>query len=197
VAYSYEARGHIFWVLYVPNTDCSWVFDVGEGLWHKRASWVNGAWGPHFSWNYCYAFGKHLVGDWNSGNIYDMSFDYLDDNGAAIRRLRRPPTVSNEMEWMYHVDLTVDVETGFGPQPPLLDGNFAPRPPQLMIRWSDDRGKTWSPELIGNCGMAGDYKARVVFRRLGRSRYRDYEVSVTDPIQWSIVDAYLRLGNGQ
>ena len=29
--YSYQAGGHLFWVLYVPNSQWSWVYDVSEG----------------------------------------------------------------------------------------------------------------------------------------------------------------------
>lgn len=194
VSYSYEDAGHLFWVIYVPGADCSWVYDVSEGIWHKRASWdaVTATWSPHWSWNHAYAFNKHLIGDWNSGNLYEMSFDYVDDAGTAIRRLRRGPTVINEMTWIYHSELNIDIGAGLGPQPPLTDGAGNPRPPQAMLRWSDDRGQTWSSEHVAGCGLAGEYKTRIIWRRLGRSRYRDYEVSMTDPIKWAIVAGYLQ-----
>jgi hypothetical protein len=191
VSYSYQDRGHIFWVLYVPGSDTNWVFDVGENMWHKRASWVQGAFKSHNSWNHSYAFGKHLVGDWATGNLYQLDFSNYTDNGNTIRRLRRSPTIGNEMAWVYHSELTVDFDPGVGPQPPLLDGNNAPRSPQAILRWSDNRGKTWSNEHIANIGMAGQYNQRVIWRRLGRSRYRVYEMVVTDPIPVAIVDAYL------
>lgn len=193
VSYAYQDGGHLFWVLYIPGAPWSWVYDVSEGLWHKRAAWVNGEWQAHWSWNHMYAFGKHLVGDWNSGNIYQLSFTSKDDNGTLIRRLRRTPTISDEMQWIAHAELTVDFDTGLGPQPPLVDGNNAPRQPQAMLRWSDNRGKTWSNEHIASCGFAGQYLTRAIWRRLGRSRYRVYELVVTDPCDWVIVDAYLRV----
>jgi hypothetical protein len=195
VSYAYQEEGHLFWVLYIPGSSWSWVYDVVEGLWHKRASWdaVAGAWGPHHSWNHAYAFGIHLVGDWATGNLYDLNMAWLDDDGAPIRRMRRAPTVMDEMQWIMHADLTVDFETGLGPTPPLLDGDGNPRPPQATLRWSDDRGKTWSLEHVANCGLAGEFKTRVRWLRLGRSRYRIYEVSVTDATKWAIVDSYLNL----
>jgi hypothetical protein len=485
VSYSYQDGGHLFWVLYIPGTDCTWVYDVAESLWHKRATWHadTATYTPHLSWNHIYAFGKHLVGDWNSGNLYEMSLNFLDEeaitfvdeevsvnaaggvwmivsrplgqnfigviwgdfsspilppdatiqgiypvliadaiydkvtnanyvygtglntsapslaapfqhpfnpggvsfastefydasigtnlsdltgqeimvqfntsltldnmkdhanitgvgyavlytsaapvidasmpppfavppgqglawavpststnnqfgglvqitdsalsggiatfsytplsgtpiapgqtilienttnaggimngptgltvatvtagsftvNGFAgafavqaenaqaaygpggtgtggatgtiasttvvpvaqtvhnpIRRLRRSPTLVNEMEWVYHSELTVDFATGLGPQPPLLDGDGNPRPPQAMLRWSDNRGSTWSNQHIVSLGFAGEYNTRAIWRRLGRSRYRVYEVSVSDPVPTTIVDAYLR-----
>lgn len=192
VSYSYQERGHTFWVLYVPGADCSWVYDIAENLWHKRAFWTGNGYEPHHSWNHVYAFGKHLVGDWKSGNIYELSLASYTDDSKIIRRLRQTPIVSNEMEFIYHAQITIDFETGLGPQPPLVDGNNAPRPPQAILQWSDDRGKTWSNERILNLGFSGEYRVRAVARRLGRSRYRVYRIVVTDPIPVTIVDAYLR-----
>jgi hypothetical protein len=65
------------------------------------------------------------------------------------------------------------------------------RDPQIMLRFSDDGGKTWSNERWISAGQQGTYKTRCRFRRLGRSRDRVYEVVVSDPIPWRIVDAYL------
>jgi hypothetical protein len=203
VSYPYEDGGHLFWVLYIPGTDCTWVYDVAESLWHKRAEWHAdvAVYGPHRSWNHTYAFGKHLVGDWMTGNLWEMklavdnhdgTYDFVTDNGASIVRKRRSPSLNDEMAWVYHTELTVDFATGLGPQPPLTDGDGNPRPPQAMLRWSNNRGSTWSNQHIASCGFAGEYNARVIWRRLGRSRYRVYEVTVSDPIPWVIVDAYLR-----
>ena len=193
VTYSYQDGGHLFWVIYVPGAQWSWVYDVGEGLWHKRAEWnaAKAVWSAHYSWNHVPAFGLHLVGDWNSGNLYSLSMNNLTDNGVNVRWLRRSPHVINEMEWVSHDEITLDFETGVGPQPPLLDGNGNPRAPMVMLRWSDDRGKTWSNEHQLGMGMAGRYKDRVRISRLGISRYRVYEVSGTDPVTTVLVDAYL------
>ena len=113
-SYSYQDGGHLFWVLYVPGSYWSWVYDVVEGLWHKRAAWssATGKWTAHASWNHVYAFGLHLVGDWNSGNLYVMTQNAFTDYGNTIRRLRRSPTVINEMNWIFHSELTADFDMG-------------------------------------------------------------------------------------
>jgi hypothetical protein len=190
--YAYQDGGHLFWVLYVPGAQWSWVYDVAEGLWHKRAEWIVSSWVAHYSQNHVYAFGKHLVGDWNSGNLYEMSLANLTDNGTAIRRLRQAPTVIDEMQWVYHAEMTVDVQTGTGTAS-LTDGNGNPRQPQAILQWSDNRGQTWGNEHLTDCGYIGEYNTRVVWRRLGRSRYRVYRFVVTDPVSWVICDAYLRV----
>jgi hypothetical protein len=66
------------------------------------------------------------------------------------------------------------------------------REPQVMLRFSSDGGHTWSNEYMRGAGFAGQFKKVVEWRRLGRARSsRVYEISVTDPIRWPIVDAYL------
>lgn len=110
--YAYQDGGHSFWVLYVPNSQWSWVYDVSEGVWHKRASWDGNKTGPHNSWNHAYAFGRNIVGDWASGNLYTLTQNAFDDNGAVIRRVRRAPIFSDEMKFIRHSKLALDFEMG-------------------------------------------------------------------------------------
>ncbi len=74
---------------------------------------------------------------------------------------------------------------------PLLDGNGQPRAPQVMLRWSDDAGKTWSNTYLLNCGKVGEFQARARKTQLGRARRRVWEVSGVDQIPWRIADAYV------
>lgn len=195
VAYSYQDQGHIFYVLYFPTGNATWVYDCSTSMWHQRGAWdiPTARFKAHFSRCHMYIFGKHLVGDWNTGNIYDMNINFLTDNMQSIRRVRRAPHVSNEAEWIFHSEMQVDLETGLGPQPPLIDGFGNNRGPQAMLKWSDDGGHNFSNEYIVDCGQSGNYKTRAIWRRLGRSRSRVYELSVSDPIFWRIVDAYLKV----
>ena len=197
VSYSYQRIGHLFWVLYIPGSQWSWVYDVTQGLWHKRAFWTGAAFRSHHSWNHMFAFGQHLVGDWSSPNLYLLSQANLTDNGSVIRRVRRAPTISDEMKRIYHSELRVEFATGLGPQPPLLDGNNNPRPPQAMLRWSNDGGDTFGNEHWRDCGFQGEFSTFVRWQRLGQGRRRVYELVVTDPIFWAITDAYLRTGQSQ
>ena len=202
VTYACQIDGHLWWVVYIPNASWTWVYDVAYG-WFKLANWDsdNGPFSPHRSWNHVYVNGKHFVGDWNSSNIYEMhpivdngdgtySFDKY--NGGDIRTVRRFPTFQDELQYLPHSLLEFDMETGLGPQPPLVDGNGDPRQPQCMLRWTDDSGfKVWSNVHTVDCGFAGEYKTRVRFYRLGRARRRVYEWSMTDPVPRYLRDAYL------
>ena len=68
--------------------------------------------------------------------------------------------------------------------------------PQVMLRWSDDGGHTWSSEHWASMGQIGEYGYRTFWRRLGMTlklRDRVYEVSGTDPVKVSIMGAELVL----
>lgn len=70
------------------------------------------------------------------------------------------------------------------------------RDPQVALRRSRDGGHTWSNEDWKNVGQAGNYTQRVIWRRLGRARDMIYEISMTDPVPWRIIDAYLKATPG-
>jgi hypothetical protein len=68
--------------------------------------------------------------------------------------------------------------------------------PQVMLRWSDDGGHTWSNEHWTTMGRIGETGTRVIWRRLGTtSKLRDrvYEISGTDPVKIAIMGAQLLL----
>lgn len=206
VGYGYQDQGHSFYVLYFPTavvlphktTSATWVLDVATGRWHQRGFWIQtlAEYEAHHSWNHVFAFNKHLVGDWQSGILYEMSIDFVDDDGVLIRRARRAPHISDEQKWAFHSRMQVYLESGLGPVPPLLDGAGNARGPIVNLRWSDDGGHTWSDDLAEEAGQSGEYKYRVMWRRLGRARDRVYEVNVSDPIPWRMVDAYLDVTGG-
>jgi hypothetical protein len=74
VAYGYQEEGHSFYVLYVPGLPTTWVYDVSTDEWHERGHWdvQRNDYVPHVAVNHCYAFGKHLVGDRQSGAVYEQ-----------------------------------------------------------------------------------------------------------------------------
>ena len=69
--------------------------------------------------------------------------------------------------------------------------------PQAMLRWSNDGGSTWSNEHWQSIGREGKYKNRIIWRRLGWSRDRIFEVVVTDPVKAVIVSANLKASVGE
>jgi hypothetical protein len=200
-AFAYQENGHSFWVVNFPTAQATWAYDVATGLWAKRGFWnqQTGTFQAALPSCHTFAFGKHLVGDRRSGATYQMSspvqagggWNFVTDNGAPIRRLRRAPHINSEHQWMRYSELEIYLETGLGPDPPLFDGAGKPRGPQLALRVSRDGGHTWGGIRMESCGEAGKYNKRVSFRRLGRARDFVPEVSCTDPVPWRFIDAFI------
>jgi PKD repeat protein len=63
--------------------------------------------------------------------------------------------------------------------------------PKVILRMSNDGGKTWLPEAMRSAGKRGEYRKRVIWNRLGCARRRVFEVSVSDPIPWRLTGAYM------
>lgn len=68
--------------------------------------------------------------------------------------------------------------------------------PKAMLRWSNDGGSTWSKEYWQDIGQQGKYTHRAIWRRLGWSRDRVFEVVVSDPVKAVIVSANLKASSG-
>jgi hypothetical protein len=142
VAFGYQDQGHSFYVLGLPTADKTWVYDVATQMWHERGYWntVAGTYNRHRAAFHTFNFGMHLVGDYSTGNVYQMSINILTDFGNPIRRVRRAPHISKEFSRVTHGRLQVDAEVGIGPN---LQGN---QPPTTFIL-QDVNGSPWTVEI--------------------------------------------------
>ena len=193
VGYSYEEAGHLFYVLTFPTAKATWAYDMTTKQWHERGTWNanDGAYEAHPGRCHCLAFGQQLLGSRNDGKIYRQSLSLYDFAGSTRRWLRRPPHVADELVQLFHNELTLDVEVGVG----LTSGQGID--PQIMMRFSDDGGKTYGNEHWAPMGKQGDYRARVTWDRLGSARDRVYEFSGSDPVQTALIDAHLDIRKGR
>ncbi len=191
IAYTYQQDGHAFYVLTFPSANATWVYDAATQAWHERAGWSNGSFIRHRSNCQCNFQGEIVVGDYENGNIYTLDLDTYADNGGVqkwLRSWRALPTGTNNLKRSAQHSLQLDCESGVG----LNNGQGSD--PQVMLRWSDDGGHTWSNEHWANMGKIGQYFRRVFWRRLGMTlklRDRVYEISGTDPVKIAIMGAQL------
>lgn len=107
-----------------------------------------------------------------------------------IRRLRRAPHVAQEDTRVYYRQFELDLERGVG----LATGQGSD--PSITLRLSRDGGETWGEPVALAAGRQGDYTARAIARRLGQARDTVFEVTVSDPVAWSLVGAWLDLEPG-
>src|ERR1700691_5770317 len=185
IAYTYQEEGHTFLVLYFPTANATWVYDAATQLWHRRGFWSGGFYTADRSRCFAYAFNMRLVGDWASGNVYQQSIQIATDFGNPILSTRISPTLTTELDRMYHHRVQLDCEVGLGPDQ--KDGAGNDQAQQIFMSFSNNCGKSWSNQQARSLGKVGEYEHRVYWDRLGQSRQRTYKFTTT---------ARLRIANG-
>jgi hypothetical protein len=226
IAYTYQQDGHSFYVLVFPSANTTWVYDAATQAWHERAGFSNGNFTRHRGNCQMAFNNKIVIGDFENGNIYAFDLEDYSDNGGIqkwLRTWRALPTGTNTLKRTTQHMMQLDCESGIGlngyvlPETIYLEtelGNYLitendnfliadqettatqGADPQVMLRWSDDGGHTWSNEHWASMGKIGQYYKRVIWRRLGMTvklRDRVYEVSATDPVKIAIMGAELIL----
>jgi hypothetical protein len=226
IAYTYQQDGHSFYVLVFPSANTTWVYDAATQAWHERAGFSNGAFNRHRGNCQMAFNNKIVIGDFQNANIYAFDLDDYSDNGNIqkwLRSWRALPTGTNTLKRTTQHMMQLDCESGVGLNGSdvsetiylqtedalylitesgdyLISDETTPitqgANPQVMLRWSDDGGHTWSSEHWASMGKIGEYYKRVIWRRLGMTvklRDRVYEVSGTDPVKIAIMGAELIL----
>jgi hypothetical protein len=192
-AYTYQQDGHAFYVLSFPSANATWVYDVATQAWHERAGFSLGQFTRQRASMQMFFNDEMIVGDYQNGKLYtyDLTF-YADDDQTQrwLRSWRAIPSGQNNLKRTANHSLQLDCETGVG----LNTGQGSD--PQIMLRWSDDGGHTWSREHWVSMGAIGAYGRRAIWRRLGMTqklRDRVYEVSGTDPVPVYIMGALIEM----
>lgn len=225
VAYTYQQDGHSFYVLNFPSANTTWVYDISTGVWHERAAFENEQFVRHRGNCQANYDSNIIIGDYQNGNIYALDLNVYRDNYQAqrwLRSWRALPTGENNLKRTVQHSLQLDCETGVGTSANNIDDGpsillteaqdklvteggagleilppfLASTDPQVMLRWSDDGGHTWSNEHWKSMGRIGQYGRRTIWRRLGMTmkiRDRVYEVSGTAPVKIAIMGAELIL----
>lgn len=187
-SYTYQKDGHEFYVLILPTANKTLVYDLTSGMWHK---WLEFDSFGNFNRTRtnCGAFfnNQYIAGDYQNGKIYALDFNTYTNDGDPIRRVRRCPHLTEELNRVYYLDFQIQFQPGVG----LNSGQGVD--PQAMLRWSDDGGSTWSYENWQSVGVEGNYTNRCRWTQLGTARDRVFEVVCTDPVDFTIVSANINV----
>jgi hypothetical protein len=109
---------------------------------------------------------------------------------VEIVRERTAPHLSNEQVRIVYDSLQLDYEAG------TARASGQGSDPQFMLQWSDDGGHTWSNEYWVSGGAIGQYRHRVIWRRLGQSRDRVFRIISSEPIKHAWLDAFIGIRPG-
>jgi hypothetical protein len=195
-AYAYQQEGHLFYVLNIPGSPTTWVYDMSSGQWAERQSKVNGVTGRHLGENHCVLAGTHLVGDYRNGNVYRFNLDYNYDDTHSIPRIRQAPHLSASLNLNYYWLLEVDWQMGVG----LQNDGVNPASsvdPRAVLEISRDGGETFTYVQYASLGKVGQYRYRARWRRLGSGRDLVFRVTLTEPVRATMLSAYIDWEQGQ
>lgn len=124
--------------------------------------------------------GKYIIGDFETGKLYDISYDYLTANGTDYERKRTFQVIHGNHERIKHCALTLDFQE-----------NSSGLNPACSIKWTDDGGVNWSSPIATTAS-----RFPVMFRRLGVSRSRIYELTITGSSPLGMLGGYIDIGDG-
>lgn len=188
-AFTFYENGHAIYVLNFPTANHSWAFDLTSGFWFEVGPYNGLDYDVMPVWTHTFspATNSNLVADRSSGVIYQLSQTYAveTDGVTGLRRARRAPHLLSQLNRVIYDRFQLHMEVGLG----LTTGQGSN--PEAMLSWSNDGGQSFGAIHRASVGALGDYRKRVIWRRLGMARDRVFEVSVSDPIPWRLVGAYL------
>jgi hypothetical protein len=187
--FTYQKDGHSFYQINFDET--SFVYDLQTKMWHERChSATDGTLERHRANNCVYSifYKFHILGDYESNKLYllDENYYYYDD--SAIQRIRISPHLSNSLNYVFYSSFQLDMEVGVG-----LDGGVFGSNPVALLSYSNDGGFSWSSELPVEIGKIGEYKKRVIWRKLGKARDRVFKIKITDPVIVNILSAEIEV----
>jgi hypothetical protein len=182
-------EGLALYILTFPTANATWAYNVPDDEWFLLMSYPSTYQNRWRGNCHCHFADKQIVGDYQNGKLYEWDFETYTDNSEIIRRSRIAPQIWKDGLNIFHHELEIFFEPGVG----IVTGQGSD--PQAMLRWLEN-GKTWSNEHWSDIGKMGKYENRVRWSRLGGSRMRNYEVTVTDPVKCVITGANLRATAG-
>lgn len=180
-AFVFTSKGHKFFIITFPSANRTWAYDITTGLWHRRKSYGKERW---IASSHTRAFGKNLIGDYQTGKIYSINPNTYTENGTTIESKIVLPVIFDNGKRNIIASIRLDMDGGFG-----TSGQG--ENPQCGLRISRDGGYTYGNQILRPMGKTGEYTARCVWRRCGQARQPVFEFTMTDPTKRAVTGAFI------
>ena len=201
LGFTYQIDGHLFYMLTFPAGDQTWVYDGSiqdeTAAWHQEC-WTDPASGAlhrHRANAIGNINGWVCAGDWQTSAVYrldiDQYYDVVPISGVGpttspITCIRTFPHIgqaramgTNQAQEINGHRLQfsafrADIESGMATR------DFQGRsPPEITLRWSDDRGRTFGEDVLQSNGAQGEYLTQPQWLGMGIARDRLFEIEHT------------------
>lgn len=188
IAFTYILGGHKFYCITFPTANKTWEYDISTELWHERESINNAGKSGRWKANCCINFNnKNLIGDFETGVIYELKDNLYTENGAVIKREVIGTTLFKNFARMTMSRFIVCMETGVG----IATGQG--QNPQIMGKFSIDGGKTFSNELWQPIGAEGSYWTEIFWTQIGQGRSFIAKLNYSEPTKFVIVGCFVEI----
>lgn len=198
-AWTYQINGHPTWHINFNTDQKSWRYDRATGKWHRvayRNSPTNVG-QAHRGNCHCVRNGLHIIGDRQTGQLWQLSPTVYQDGGLPLVALRRGPAFfqGNKTVFFKLFELITPPGIGDGSDP-----NATPPTPEQnpawMLRWSNDSGHNYSNEYQLQAGPQGAYSTRLRKVGCGSARNRNFEVSISANVPRCLIGAQVEIELG-
>ncbi len=187
VAYTYQENGQVFYLISFMQGRKTLVYNTTSGFWIERVSRnEQGVLGQYIGAYQTRWLGKNMIGDYRNGNIYELSKRFTSDNGDLVFMERAFPQFPSEANrLMRHAGFELMMDMG--------DADIDARNTEMMLDFSDDKGKTWSRIFPQSIGGQGEYGKRLVEYSLGSAITRNYRIRFTTNREIILREAQVRI----
>lgn len=181
--FAYKINGQVFYQINFTTDDHTFVFNANTKLWHELET-ADGS--RDTSNTHAFYNNKHYITTYNDSKLYELSYNFLTNNGEKIKRTRICRTSSSPTyERIKYARMQLDMLKGVGltntkglplPMSPTIPTEAqlaaaADVDPMVFLSVSDDGGDTYHTFGSESFGRAGDRNIRIIWRALGT--YRD------------------------
>ena len=185
----------------ISTTDTCFVYDIINGRWHERRSYVNGKESAYRVSHMVTAYDRVLVGDTVSGNIGFISENSYTEYGNLVRRVVTSRPFDNLGNYSRVISIEAVIESGVGLANDIkltTDSgvqSIGGSDPQITLYWSDDGGRKFVGGISKSMGKTGEFDKRPIWYRLGSfSRQRVLKFEVSSPTKAVIIKVEADIG---
>lgn len=171
-AFCYTDEGHTFYHLTVG--DLTVVYDLATGMWHQRGNYSRGS---ALARCHAFAWGRHWIGT-DDGRICEMALDLYDDAGEPLIAQAVSMPLHAQRDYLAIGSAQIEMDTGLSP----LGAEYS-----VLMEVSGDGGATWGVPRSASVGATGDYRRRIIWRKLGARRDWRMRFTISDPFRRAIL----------
>lgn len=178
-AFSFQSEGHQVYYITLPGGH-TFGYDVVTREWHRRQSYGLDRWRLN---TLTYWQNQWIGGDFQSGKLYRVKWDVLEEAGAPLVAERVTPAAHSNQNRVIANYIELQFDTGHG----------STADHEVMLDYSDDGGRNWTNTRRRSLGAIGEYWKRVRFTRLGAFRNRVMRIRVSSPCKRDLMGAVVKL----